>query len=84
MGWFSTCFEFDNLIIICFFLVAGPQQTNTAAPAGPPAVPPGMNDAQLQKAYAALGLPYNGNKTSSLPGNNPNRTQVNTQGMIFL
>ncbi|KAL4229708.1 hypothetical protein ACF0H5_010096 [Mactra antiquata] len=72
---------------------AGPQQTNTTAPAGPPstvntagppAVPPGMNDAQLQKAYAALGLPYNGNKTTNLSANNPNRTQVNSQVNVGL
>lgn len=60
----------------------GPQNTGPAA--GPPAVPANVNEAQLQKAYAALGLPYNGKQASTLPGNNPNRATMNNQGRFAL
>ena len=57
----------------------GPQSTGGGT-AGPSAVPANVNEAQLQKAYAALGLPYNGKQASTLQGNNPNRTAMNNQG----
>ncbi|XP_052796528.1 histone lysine acetyltransferase CREBBP-like isoform X2 [Mya arenaria] len=68
-------------------ITAATNQPNAAGTtAGPPAglstggpnVPANMNEAQLQKAYAALGLPYNGNKATTLPGANA-RPTANSQ-----
>ena len=66
-----------------FYIAGAPQQNQPNVPGAAPgapttggqlAVPTGMNESQLQKAYAALGLPYQGSQFSNNPqqGHLPN------------